>query len=111
MILKVSLTKKDILRIFRLAKKYKRQHLYLICLYRICLKRAGIYWNKVEKYENFPKINSELGKFFWDNAIKFDREFHPNVMPGGLVLNNGFSLDETLPENTVTINTEHIRLK
>lgn len=109
--IKVSLTKHEVTRIFEFAKKYKQQTKYLFCLYRLCLKKAGIHWDKIEKYEGYPKINKELGTFIFDNAIKFDREFHPGVMSGGLILNNGFSSDEDLPENTVIIETADLNLK
>lgn len=74
MVINVSLTKYEVNRIFKFARNYKSQHKYLFCLYRLCLKKAGIYWSNVEKYDGFPNINKELGEFIWDKAMKFDRE-------------------------------------
>ena len=48
-------------------------------------------WDKIAKMKGFPKINETTNKRFFDMFMAFDRKHHPDVMQGGLWMNNGFS--------------------
>lgn len=51
-------------------------------------------WDKVP----WPKVNNKTWKQICDWFIDFDSKFHPDVMAGGLWLDSGFSVDDSLPD-------------
>ena len=53
-------------------------------------------FDKVKKLKGYPRVGKELHTYLFQKFIDFDKENHPGVLPGGLWLNKGFSLDESL---------------
>jgi len=49
-------------------------------------------WEKIEKVEGWPTVDKEtVQRHIFRKFQEFDRKHHPEVMQGGLWLNNGFS--------------------
>ena len=68
---------------------------YLISLYREVVPDL----DKVKRLDGWwPKANTKTWQYIAEKAMKFDREHHPGVLPGGLWMNKGFSVDDTVPE-------------
>lgn len=80
----VKITKEEIDEIFKNARE---QADYLIELY----KKVFPNWDNIEKVEDFPKAGKEINNYIMGKAIAYDREHHPDVLNGGLWMNNGFS--------------------
>jgi hypothetical protein len=76
---------KEIQKIFEEAEN---QYEYLIPLYKLAF---GDKWDKIEKITGFPRVGKKLSDLIWKLAINFDKKHHPNVIAGGLWMNNGFS--------------------
>lgn len=53
-------------------------------------------WDRVTGVGGFPKMGEKIADLAWKMAIDIDKKFHPNVMAGGMWMNNGFSTDKTL---------------
>jgi len=85
----IKLTKEKIDQIFEEAKD---QGDYLIRLY----KHAFPYWEKIKKIDDWPKVHIKTWLYITEKAISFDKIHHPNVLPGGLWLNNGFSSTDNI---------------
>ena len=86
----IKLTKNIINEIFENANE---QGDYAMALYKIAFPD----WDNIKAISGHPKISEETNKYIFDQAIAFDKEKHPGVMPGGLWVNIGFSsLDETI---------------
>ena len=72
----------------------------LEALYRMVF---GADWLRTKKLHGYPAMNPEdhqqLSKMF----MEFDREHHPNVLPGGLWLNSGFSSSNFVPKGQVDL--------
>ena len=48
-------------------------------------------WNEIAKIDGFPRCDKDLCVYICRCFIAFDEKHHPNVIKGGLWLNNGFS--------------------
>lgn len=83
------LTRKQIDEVFA---KAKQPHEYLLELYKLVYRKD---WDKVKQVVEFPKTSEETWKYIANKAIKFDKK-HSSGFPGGLWLNNGFSVDSNL---------------
>ena len=90
----IKLTKKTIDQIFdnELKENKPQQHNILIKLYKLALPG----YDNIEKIENWPTIGKETSNYLFDKFIQFDKKIHPNVMAGGLWMNNGFSWDNNM---------------
>ena len=55
-------------------------------------------YDDIEKLNGFPEAGERLSKLIWDKFFQFDYLHHPDVMPGGRWMNNGFSTNEELGE-------------
>jgi hypothetical protein len=51
-------------------------------------------WDELQAVEGWPGIGKEAGFYILRKFMKFDRKHHPNVLPGGLWMNKGFSTHE-----------------
>lgn len=71
---------------------------YTIALYRIAYPTL---WDQIEKVHGWPKVSKTTNEYIFGKAIEFDREHHPNVMAGGLWMNNGFGSKEDAKDWTV----------
>jgi len=86
----MKLTKEQIDKVFEEAEN---QSDCVIALYRIVHPE----FDKVEIFDDFPRVGTLAGNYIFDKAIAFDKRYHPNRgFPGGLWMNNGFSTDNTL---------------
>ena len=94
--LEISLSKEKIDAIFEteLNNQEPHQQNILIALYKVVFPN----WTDIEKINGYPSTSRETNEYIFNKFIQFDRMFHPQIMNGGLWLNNGFSsLDETIP--------------
>lgn len=55
-------------------------------------------WDDIILIDGFPKCDRGMQKYIFDKFIDFDHKHHPNVIKGGLWMNNGFS----------TLDSEHL---
>ena len=55
-------------------------------------------FKKARKVVGYPRLNPEDHKRITELFMEFDRKHHPDVIPGGLWLNAGFSSDKSVPK-------------
>lgn len=48
-------------------------------------------WDNIDKLDGYPQVNENTNNYIMGKFIELDRKYHPNVIPGGLWLNLGFS--------------------
>ena len=72
----------------------KHQADYVIELYRHVYPN----WDTIEKVDGYPTISKKTNEYIFARAIAFDKQSHPDVLSGGLWLNNGFRTDETMDD-------------
>ncbi len=66
----------------------------IIALYRMVFPD----WDNISKIHGYPVVGIELWKFIARQFQNFDRKHHPNLMPGGCWMNQGFSSDPELDQ-------------
>lgn len=54
-------------------------------------------YDKIAAFEGWPTVSKETAKLLCGKFIKFDQKHHPDVVAGGLWINNGFSTLEETP--------------
>jgi len=64
----------------------------LVALYRLLYRN----WDDIESIQGWPKAGVEVHQYIGERFIRFDKAFHPDVMAGGLWMNNGWSGSEDL---------------
>lgn len=95
------LTKEQVDEIF---EKNSHQSDVTIALYALVVPN----WNDVAQMNGYPTVGKELSDYIWKKFIRFDQKNHPNVMAGGMWMNNGFSSvdNEKLQDWEVQVNCE-----
>ena len=88
------ITKKQVDEVF---KKADNQQEVCIGLYKLVYPD----WEKVKSINGFPKVARDIDLYIFDKFIRFDGMHHSDVMPGGLWMNRGFSIDESLDDGVV----------
>tara|TARA_R110000868_G_scaffold188768_3_gene431541 strand:+ start:7155 stop:7520 length:366 start_codon:yes stop_codon:yes gene_type:complete len=70
-------------------------------------------WDQVERVKGYPKANKKTCDALIRVCFNFDLKHHPNVMPGGAWMNNGFSaLDsDHLADDFVEVDEDILVLK
>ena len=53
-------------------------------------------WERITEVEGYPEAGDDLWKFICGLFMDFDRRNHPDVMPGGMWMNTGFSVNSGL---------------
>ena len=64
----------------------------LVGIYRLVFPE----WDDIELIKGFPEAGNELWKHICRCFIEFDRKHHPDVFPGGIWMNTGFSSNPKL---------------
>lgn len=104
----VILHKEDVDNIFNDEKLNPEHHQsnILMSLY----KKVFDDWDRIKKLNGYPKASNELSEYIFKAFIAFDRKYHPDVMAGGIWMNNGFSSARPgeLPEDVITIDEDII---
>lgn len=100
----IPLPKERIEAIFASAQ---HQSEYVLALYRLAIPD----FDNVIEVDGFPRAHPTVIDCVFALAIEFDRRHHPNVLPGGMWLNHGFSADPTLPPWTVSVEGVPVRYK
>lgn len=80
--------------------KKKHQMDVLDDLYRLVIPN----YDRAVRVIGFPIAGKELSGFIWEQFMKFDRLYHPEVLNGGCWMNHGFSTDKSLDPWEVSIN-------
>jgi len=70
------------------------QHDVLIALYELLYGCKE--WARIESVQGWPKAGIEVHQYIGECFIRFDKAFHPDVLSGGLWMNNGWSCDRSL---------------
>ena len=86
-------------RIDAIFEKHTHQSDVLIDIYKMYFPR----WDEIAKIDGWPKCGKPMALYICGKFMEFDRKFHPDVMNGGLWLNNGFSHDEKLGDWEVNV--------
>ncbi len=55
-------------------------------------------WLRIKSIDGWPRISPHTAEYIMGKAQELDKQYHPNVMPGGFWMNSGFSVDETVPD-------------
>jgi len=66
----------------------------LIDLYRLIYPN----WNEIEKIDGWPAINKKTWITISEHFVVADKKNHPEVVAGGLWMNNGFTQDDSLDD-------------
>ena len=74
----------------------------LLRLYRFVFGQE--LWDKITRVGGFPSTSKNISLRLVDKFVALDKKYHPNCMAGGIWLNNGFSTNSELPDNTIMIN-------
>jgi hypothetical protein len=74
--------------------KHDHQQQVLIGLYQMVFPD----WDQIFKIHGYPNTGEDLWKFICRQFQEFDRTHHPNCMPGGIWMNNGFSANHVLED-------------
>lgn len=86
-----TLSKETIDTIFATAKV---QWDYVFGLYRTAIDN----WDSVIKVNGYPEVSPNTSEYIWQKAIRYDKEYHPDVLSGGAWMNNGWGIDKTMPD-------------
>lgn len=81
-------------RIKSIFDKHDHQQQVLIGLYQMVFPD----WDQIFKIHGYPNTGEDLWKFICRQFQEFDRTHHPNCMPGGIWMNNGFSANHVLED-------------
>lgn len=92
--MKMTLSKNAIDLIFEEAKN---QHDYLIRLYKIVI----IDFEKAKHILGHPQGSARTIGYLFDKAKEFDKKNHPGVLPGGLMMNAGFSESDEITQDWI----------
>lgn len=65
----------------------------LIALYRLLYRRI---WDSIGFLDGWPKAGVEVHQYIGECFTRFDKAFHPDVLSGGLWMNQGWSCDQDL---------------
>ncbi len=85
----MTITKEEVEKIFASSN---HQVEVVEALYRLAFPD----YDDIEKINGFPEAGERLSKLIWDKSFEFDFVHHPDVMPGGRWMNNGFSTNKEL---------------
>lgn len=88
-------------RIDKIFEESDHQGEAIIALYKIFIPE----WEAVEKIKGWPSAGYKLSRLIWGKFMEFDRKHHPEVMAGGLWMNNGFSENRELDDWQVDLST------
>lgn len=61
----------------------------LIALYKLLYRKT---WDDIKSLDGYPQAGAEVHQYIGECFIRFDKAYHREVFPGGLWLNNGWSM-------------------
>jgi len=99
----ISVTSRDIDRIFEPAEEKGHQSAYLAALFSFMYGFPVLENDDVNSVDGFPKAGEGLAEALMTRAAKFDEEHHPGVMAGGLMMNNGPSKAEWIGDEEMAV--------
>ena len=99
-----SLTKQQIDKVFDTAE---HQADYVVGLYRLAIPN----FDKVRQVHGYPIISELTANYIWDKSREFDKFHHPNVISGGIWMNNGFGVDKNLDDWIVNTDNSILEYK
>ena len=79
-------------RIKTIFKEQENQSEVLVEIYKLVFPD----WEQIKKIEGYPEAGDDLWKFICELFMDFDCRNHPDVMPGGIWMNTGFSVNRGL---------------
>lgn len=74
----------------------------LIALYKMVFPN----WDAIKTIDGWPKVNAKTWRHIATHFQDLDQEKHPEVIPGGLWMNSGFSTTEGLEDWEVLVDCE-----
>lgn len=83
-------------RIFEPAEEKEHQSAYLAALFAFMYGFPVLENDAVNSVDGFPKAGEDVAEALMERAADFDKQHHPDVMAGGLMMNNGPSKAEWL---------------
>lgn len=99
----VDLSTDHLNRIFAAAEAEGHQSAYLACLFHAMYGFPVLENDSVRDICGFPYSSENLAEKLMERARDFDQEHHPNVMAGGMMMNNGPSKREWLSGMEVAV--------
>ena len=94
----IDLSKEKIDQIFKEHdEKKSHQSEAVISLYEVAI--PDFRSDDIESISRHPTVNKETSSYLFGKCIDYDQKHHPNVMNGGLWLNQGFTTDDTMKES------------
>ena len=79
-------------RLQEIFEQAEHQEAALISLYKMLFPD----WDQIERIEGYPVVGRGMWQYIGNLFIHFDQEHHPQVLNGGLWLNQGFSSSEKI---------------
>lgn len=55
-------------------------------------------WDKINRVNGYPAMSKKTSDYIWAKVIQFDAKYHPDVVAGGGWMNNGFTVNKSLPD-------------
>jgi len=89
-----TLSKDTIDTIFATAKE---QWDYAVGLYKAAIDN----YDAIIKLHGYPATSPLTAEYIWQKAIRYDKEYHPDILSGGLWMNYGFGADKNVEPWTV----------
>lgn len=68
-------------------------------------------WDDIESIEGYPQCSEECWVYIANKFRVFDKEHHPDVMPGGAWMNWGFSGSKELSGSEISVEGVKITMK
>lgn len=79
-------------RLQEIFEQAEHQEAALIGLYKMLIPD----WDRIERLEGYPIVGRGLWQYIANLFIDFDQRLHPQVLNGGLWLNQGFSSSDKI---------------
>jgi len=68
-------------------------------------------WDRIDHIDRWPTISMKTARYIMERFILFDRAHHPEVIAGGLWMNNGFSSRDDVEDWFVDTSTCTVHYK
>ena len=98
----IPLTKEQIDQVFNSSAG---QYDFAVGMYKIAFPD----FDNIEFIDGWPRVSRETAEYIMDKAMAIDKEFHPDVICGGLWMNKGFSCNNPIEQDWM-IDISHCKI-
>ena len=87
--------------------KHDHQNSVMADLYRLVLP----HWEQIQKIQGYSEAGRQLSVFISEQFMRFDRQHHPDCMPGRAWMNARFSCNPNLGPWQISLKNCRITMK